>query len=128
MDLEKRIKDIELDLVNLCIEISNRCGFETNKVGFEFVYDEILMRNKLMFCMLAPCGCCRDLPLVEFTTEEEVVSKLKKINEIDTIIRDKIEEYFISYPIDLSYVNDWNKSSNEIAYKFIKDYYNKNNN
>lgn len=136
--MEKKLsnlQDAQMDLIELCKELSTRLGLDKNAISYKLYHEgeyDILYVPR--FYLTAPCGCCDTLPYIYPTNIADMIEKFKKIIYIDKQIRQQIDELNLMYTIDLlsifeskseyiynDEINDkfWNTDSDEIIKRFI---------
>jgi hypothetical protein len=114
-------KHLNKSLIKLCKQLSAKIGA---KVGYELEKEyEYSWEYIPMITLLAPCGCCYDIPSLRYD-DKDIISKLIKLRDADKIVRDKIEEYQYMYGIyfNIKTDEDWNKSSEQLANEIISQY------
>lgn len=121
------ISTLTKSLYDILTDICNNIYSDTNiKVGFRLEKEsEFSVEYTPYLCLLAPCGCCENRPFLKLEDSyESLIEKIKKLKEADSIVRNQIDEYSNMYGIDFNIddEDDWNKSSEELANEFIKEY------
>lgn len=114
-------KHLNKSLIKLCKQLSAKIGA---KVGYELEKEyEYSWEYIPTITLLAPCGCCYDIPSLRYD-DKDIVSKLIKLRDADRIVRDKIEEYQCMYGIYFNIKNDedWKKSAEQLANDIISRY------